>query len=113
MCRAVGIEPVSANSFAARTSTRMSLFDVSSFFFKSEIGILSGFLPSIKVVLSLSKPTHPFTQGCDVRNVMIAVPGIERDILIERYNSQFRMFESPIEIVSRHGFQKLYPPMVQ
>ena len=40
-------------------------------------------------------PAHAFTERSNVRRVMPAVPGVERQVPFERHFAQFRMAELP------------------
>lgn len=48
-----------------------------------------------------------------MRDVMSAVPGIEREYAIQRLNPAFRMVDLTCEISVAHGAQHDHPPGVQ
>src|SRR6266404_6039139 len=70
-------------------------------------------LPSAYCLLPLLVPTHSLAQRRDMCNVMPAMPGIKRYVLVETYKALFRMLKCAIEIFVFERAQKPNPTLVQ
>ena len=58
-------------------------------------------------------PARTLAQAGDVGHVMLAVPGVHRQIFLQGYTSQFGMVEPARKILGLEGTQQNCPTLVQ
>src|ERR1017187_5544397 len=61
----------------------------------------------------ISSPSHARAQGGDMRHVMIAMPGIQRQVAVQRDGAQLGVQERAGEIRRRQGPQQQHPAAMQ
>jgi hypothetical protein len=58
-------------------------------------------------------PAHAMAQGRDVRDVMLAVPGVRRDRIVQGHRAALGMLEASRKILRVHAAQKRDPSLMQ